>query len=56
MRDNRAGYTVTKITKLDARRIQLNEEKLLMSLESLRLPRATRSMRKKVSRVEREAN
>ena len=42
--------------KLDASRIQLNFEKLLISFESLRLPSAISRTRKNVSRLEVDAN
>jgi hypothetical protein len=45
-----------KSRKLDASKMQLNDEKFFISFESLRLPSATSKMRKNVSRLEFEAN
>ena len=44
------------IKKFDARRTQLKSEKFLISRESLKFPRATKSMRKNVSKLELDAN
>ena len=38
--------------KLDASKMQLNMEKFLISFESLKLPNATKRMRKTVSKLE----
>ncbi len=43
------------IKKLDASRRQLNREKFLISLESLKFPRATNKIMKNVSRLDFEA-